>query len=118
MKTTRITDPAKCPIKISHVKLVGIWDSVWQHSETEASAYWLIKLAKERGGWFPFTMKELNKLYHAKYPNHDFKFNRLTGNRDSGSDYIQTDADGIMYFTTQFVAEVYRVSPSGEVTND
>lgn len=72
--------------------------SKWQNSETEASAWWLLKFAVKRGNWNPFTLDEIHELYH-KYHKEEFWFNRLTSMGDIvkiGDKY---------YFTDYFIIE-------------
>jgi hypothetical protein len=55
-----------------------LWDA-FGNSETEVSAYWLVKLAQRRGNWSPFTIADIQALYREKFPQGDFSFNRLIG---------------------------------------
>lgn len=77
-----IVYPDIFPIKPADVNTRGLMET-FGNSETEVSAYWLLKLAKERNSWASFTLADIEKIYHVKYKE-DFLFNRLV---DIGSGY-------------------------------
>ena len=64
---------------IIHPNNINIEERLWEafnDCETEASAYWIIKLCQQKNGWFDFTHEEINNLYEkAEYK--EFLFNRL-----------------------------------------
>lgn len=96
-----------------------LMDSIWQNMETEASAYYLVKLAQKNGSWRDFTKKEIDKI--AK---EDFWFNKLRrwpfdiSNEpydyitfEPKTNMIKSFAGGVFSFTDKFINEVYRLSP-------
>lgn len=98
-----------------------LW-SAFGHSETETSAYWLIKLAQRRGNWLPFTYADIQALYREKFPQGSYSFNRLIGD---GIVFVQSgDCEGNhpycecgkhrYEFTPKFVGRVYASSPAGK----
>lgn len=50
--------------------------NAFENNETEVSAWWLCKMAQERGGWFPFTRADIEAVYGRKF-QHGFYFNHL-----------------------------------------
>jgi hypothetical protein len=51
------------------------WDA-FDHAETEISARYIVRLCKEKGGWYSFTLEEIEEFYNKSgYQN--FSFNRL-----------------------------------------
>lgn len=69
-------------INPSELKLCQYWDT-FGNSETEASAYWIVKFHQERGkGWEPFTLAEIEDFYNEKRAEkgchrESFRFNHL-----------------------------------------
>ena len=106
-----ITNDTRCPIHPDDINTKrAFMDTVWQNMETEISAIWLVKFAQRRGHWDSFTMVELLSFYHEKRPeNEEFRFNKLKPY--NGPDYIVEEA-GRLFFTTEFVAVCYAVSPA------
>lgn len=98
------------PIKPEHINIdyskgfTHLWNA-FDNSETETSAYWLVKLAQRRGNWDPFTTADIQALYHEKFPSGTYYFNQLI---DRG--YIKQSGDTYEY-TVQFVARCYSSSP-------
>lgn len=60
----------------------SLMGSKWQNCETEASAWWLLKLARKRKSWKPFTQNDIDELYQKKFPKEHFWFNKLTEDGD------------------------------------
>lgn len=107
-----IVYPDVFPIRPADIEVEHLMET-FGHAETEISAYWLLKLAKERGSWRPFTREDIEKIYHVKYQE-DFHFNRLvetgsgysirTGRYDVGGGWIYYDEEmKRYYFTVDFV---------------
>lgn len=106
-----ITNDNQIPIKPEHISLDGSFmGSIWENMETEVSAYWLIKFARDRKSWAPFNLAELADFYHKKHPDSQFWFNKLFGHR-TDPDYIHKDDFGNFFFTKEFIVECYRLSP-------
>ena len=107
-----IREDADCPIKPENIDGKDVYcfmGSVWQNMETEVTAYWLVKFAKQRGSWAPFRMDELLAMYHVKHPDSRFCFNKIMPH--NGDSYIFEDGE-YLHFTTEFVAAVYALSPA------
>lgn len=77
-----LTDSTDCPIKPSDINvdfkkgfrhLYGAFDN----SETEKSAYWIVRLCQQLGSWGPFTLEQIQELYNESIPGEKFTFNRL-----------------------------------------
>jgi hypothetical protein len=105
---------ARNPIQPHHLDVSrGIWNTIWQNTETEASARVLVRFAQKRGGWLPFAKAELDR-----FGRHDVRFNRLREGFDTevldneANQWIQLDASGTYRYTVEFIAEVYAKAPA------
>jgi hypothetical protein len=104
--------PAPTEIKIDPDKYTHLWNA-FEHSETEASAYYLLRMAYRRGNWAPFTKADVEAVYGAQ---DGYTFNRLIdpgigyglpGERyESGGGWI-VKKDGLYYFTEEFIDRCY-----------
>ena len=105
-----ITDDSMCPIRPEHIDIRNhFMDTIWQNSETEGSANWLVYFAQSRGSWTPFTRDDMNNFYN-KHHDGKFIFNKLFPT------YIQlitkpTDEGDYYACTLEFVGICYSVSP-------
>lgn len=88
-----------------------LWGAFGNH-ETEVSAHWLVKFARERGSWQPFTRRDIEGFYRASGMRDGFTFNRLiepgTGYGRPGERYRAgggwiVERDRLLHFTTEFV---------------
>jgi len=91
------------------------FDSTWQNTETEMDARYLCLFAQHRGHWMPFTNAEFNtwdRIRSAKGKR------QPCGGVANFIGKLMTDRwiqrpkpDGRFYFTVEFVATSYAVSP-------
>jgi hypothetical protein len=129
MKQVVIVDPKGFPVKPMNVDVSKhFWDA-FGNNESECSAHYIVKLCQEKGGWFPFTMEEIETVYRrAGHTN--FYFNWLVdpGRRVTnaaqvfagdlpktvpiGGGWIVKDADGKFHITEDFVNRCYKSSPA------
>ncbi len=95
----------------------------FDNSETEVSAFYVLKLMQRKGSWYAFTAEEVQKIYKQKGHGDDFWFNRLivsdsvyniqTGGYDEkGGGWIVKDEDGKLRVTADFILRCYRSSPA------
>ena len=67
---------AKELIKPEYIADGKIWDA-FGSMENESSAFWIVKLSKQRGHWGDFTREDIDALYGEAYNGSPFKFNDL-----------------------------------------
>lgn len=79
------------------------------HSETEASALWVLRLCQKQGGWYPVSPGALEDLYQATHAGHHYSFNRLVTGGWLESEPGDT---GRFRVTLDFVARCWRASPA------
>lgn len=99
------------PITPNHINAdTHLWDA-FNHSETEVSAGWIVRMLQHRGkGWEPFTLSEIEKFYSQKHKN-GFTFNKLITHG-----WI-VEHDGQFFVTDEFVCRCLVSSPRvGEVS--
>lgn len=94
-----------------------LWNA-FDENETEISAAYLLRLARTRGNWRPFTFEDINSLYRAcrKSKTAVFTFNRLV---EPGMHYGMPGErwlvgggwivlkNGLYYFTDDFIRRVH-----------
>jgi hypothetical protein len=112
-----IVDGAKFPIQPNHIHISEGFEHLWDafgNTETEVSAYYVVKLCQRLGGWLPFTEKQIEMLYRES-KHIGFTFNSLV--RHDGSGWIVLDAEGNYRVTDDFVTRCFKSSPveSGSV---
>jgi hypothetical protein len=98
----------------------GLWDA-YGNSETETSAYWIIKMCQKNGSWNPFTEDDIEKFYASKGMRDGFIFNQLVnpgtgffikeGYVPVGGGWI-VKKDGKYHVTTAFVEAAHASSPA------
>jgi hypothetical protein len=74
------------------------------NSETEVSAKWIVLLCQKKGGWYPFTLKEVEDLYQS-LGYKDYWFNNLLSGK-----YI-IEKKSVYYITSEFIERCYNSSP-------
>lgn len=94
-----------------------LWNA-FDHYETEVSAAYIVRLCYERGGWYPFSREDIERVYQAAGHKDRFTFNALItpvirrtyrGTESFGGGYIAQV--GNLYFVTDtFVYRVYRAA--------
>lgn len=89
------------------------WNA-FDNSETETSALWIVRLCQERGGWEPFTVADIEALYHERFPRGRFHLNRLTDARADGP-LIAKNEEGLYEVSDDFIYRCYRSSPSEQL---
>jgi hypothetical protein len=88
------------------------WNA-FDHSETETSANWIVRLCQELGGWQPFTRATLEAFYARKHKD-GFTFNRL----EEGKHFVITtdpttkEPTKVYRMTVEFVTACYKSSPA------
>jgi hypothetical protein len=97
--------------------------------ETETSAYHVVRLCQELGGWQPFTKKQMDDSYHKRggsrfdfheliQPGHRiqdiprFSAPGIPSRKLVGGGWIAVDADGKHYVTDDFIVRCFNSSPS------
>lgn len=84
------------------------WEA-FGHLETEVSAKWLCRLARQNGSWRPVSREEIGRFYT---PSDGFTFNRLVepgvAYGRPGESYLAgggwvVERDGLFHFTEEFV---------------
>ena len=94
----------------------GFMASIFQNAETEASMYFLVKMAQQNGSWRNFTKAEIDNV-----AGEDFWWNYLkrhpfnhqpNEDKDDYILYVTKDGMHMEYeFTDKFINECYRLSP-------
>jgi hypothetical protein len=119
-----------CDINIDHKKgFEHLWDS-FGNSETEVSAYFIVKLCQELGGWVPFTLSQIEAVYQKGGQHDGYLFNRLVDPRQKvsnaaavfggelpqtepvGGGWVALGADDKYYVTYDFVTRCFQSSPA------
>lgn len=99
-----IVDAEKLCISPSDINADKHFFGAFGNMETEASAKYIVILCQKKGGWRPFTLKEVEDLYQ----NLGYKgywFNELLSGR-----YI-IEKNDVFYITSEFIARCYNSSP-------
>ena len=122
-----LQDDSEYPVQPRHINATG--DPFWgafDHLETEISAKWVVALCQKLDGWKPFSYEQIQELYHRRFPNENFSFNRLVD--PSSTSYIQRDRgpegggwivsgeDGKFRVTDDFVQRCLKSSPAADIT--
>ena len=129
-----IPEGSKFPIQPNDINIdhkngfTHLWEA-FENSETEASAYWIVKLSQKLGGWIPFTEEQIEAVYKEAGHHHGFLFNRLVnpemvppslarafaGHVDplipKGGGWIVLGDDKKYYVTDEFVSRCFKSSP-------
>ena len=120
------------PIQPAHIHIgegfSHFWDA-FDNMETEVSAYYIIALCQEHGGWVPFTYEEIEERYR-KAGHRNFTFNRLVEpgqkvlnaaavfggampqTEPIGGGWIVQGVDDKYYVTDEFVTRCFKSSPA------
>lgn len=95
------------PVYPKHVDASQHLFDAFDHSETEISAGWIVRLCKELGSWGPFTQAQLDEFYHRWRPKTEgFHFNRLIHH----GGWVEFDDDGY-HVTDDFIARCFKSRP-------
>jgi hypothetical protein len=96
------------PVRPDHISLEKhFWDA-FGNNETEVSAWWIVLLCQQLGGWVAFTYEQIEELYNSKgYLN--FCFNRLL---DGPHGFVILGADGKYRVTHEFICRCFAASPA------
>jgi hypothetical protein len=117
-----VTHESNFPIQPKDIKTtLGLhFFDAFDNSETEVSAKWLVRLAQEKGGWFPFTREEIEAFYN-KGGHKGFWFNRLVeAERTRRNPWSEAYYDGggwiikeddFYFFTDDFIKRCHKSSP-------
>jgi hypothetical protein len=97
------------PIRTYHINTEGLPWKAFDHSGTEISARWVIRLCQEKGEWLPFTQEQIDE-----FSGHSFHFNRLRESRTESDNFVQL-RDGMYHVTHEFIVSYFRASPSTDV---
>lgn len=92
------------PLRPSFIRTTGFFWDTFGNVEAENTACWLVRFAKDRGGWVSFTQGDIDR-----YSKHSFHFNGLL---DTG--FIQQKGErttGRYYFTHEFICLCYEHNP-------
>lgn len=97
------------PIQPSHI---NAGDHLWEafgNSETEISAGYIVRLCQKRGGWLPFTKKDIDA-----FSKHDFRFNHLHVHGRDKDEYnvVRLSDDEQYYVTHEFISACFKSSPA------
>jgi hypothetical protein len=102
----KIINPRTHPIKPDQIDATNVIMDSFGKSETEVSATWIVEFCQFRGGWLPFTMRELEDYYHdnGRPVGESFHFNGL-----DTRGYLVLEG-GRYHFLPQFIKCPYRSS--------
>ena len=111
----------KTPILPEHIDTSRhLWDS-FDHTETEISARYIIRMCQERGSWEPFTYEEIEEFYR-QFGHKNFSFNALVepvtersfggGSTTFGGGFIKKREDGTYEITEIFKERAFKSSPA------
>jgi len=112
MKKSKIKPPLTI-IKPRDINTSNHFWNAFGNMETEVSAWYIVKLCQEKGGWKPFTKAELDKI-----SGENFWFNRLSPYNPNhkpkplaGSPIYIIEIDDKYHVTALFIAKCYAASP-------
>jgi len=74
MSQPQIVEDRDYPIKPEDIDATRHFFEVFDHTETEISARWVVRLCQEKEHWGPFTEAELTAFYHREFPDSTFLF--------------------------------------------
>lgn len=103
------------PIAPADIPDEPLWDC-FGHSETEASAAWILRLCRERGGWVAFTREEIEAVYSRSGKYRHYTFNRLVNHdytygagerKKAGGGWVVFGEDGKYRVTMNFIFRCY-----------
>lgn len=100
-----IVNAEKLRIDPSDINIDRHFFGAFGNVETEASAKWIVRLCQNKGGWYPFTLKEVEDLYQS-LGHKDYWFNELLSGK-----YI-IEKKSIYYITSEFISRCYNSSPA------
>lgn len=96
----------KLEIRPFDIDTSGHFWNAFDHSETEVSAQWIVRLCQKRGTWEPFSEGAIEDFYREKHQD-GFTFNKLI--RDG---WI-VERNGLYYVTAGFIVRCFESSPAG-----
>lgn len=99
-----IVDAENLCISPSYINADKHFFGAFGNAETEASAKWIVLLCQKKGGWYPFTLKEVEDLYQ-NLGHKDYRFNELLSGK-----YI-IEKKSVYYITSEFITRCYNSSP-------
>lgn len=128
MASAIIVDPANYPIKPADIDATWHLYEAFGHMETEKSAMCVVRLCQEKGGWFPFTLEEIEAVYQRAGCK-GYYFNRLVEpeliainaaqvfggampqTKPVGGGWLVKGADGKYHVTEDFVKRCHKSRP-------
>lgn len=104
--TDSVTDPATCPIQPRQIDSgQHLFDSFATPKQAEAARY-VLRMSQKLGGWFPFSIGQIDALWQGAGNRHVFSFQGLVC---SG---LLVFRGGKYYVTYLFVACYFEESPA------
>lgn len=106
---------AKCGITPSMIDASQHFWAAFDHSETEVSARYIVRMlqAAEGDAWRPFTEDEIQAFYNRFRPNERYTYNHLRNPPpwDSNHSWVIVLDDGRLSVTLDFVIRCFKSSP-------
>lgn len=97
------------PVKPSDINAGVHLFEAFNNDEKERSAGWIVRMCQEKGGWFPFTYKDISTFYHAPGRRPVTEEFWLNGLDKEGFLVLKDDK---YYITHEFIANCFRWSPA------
>jgi hypothetical protein len=104
MENVVIVDAENLCIAPSDINIDKHFFGAFGNTETEVSAKWIVLLCQKKGGWYPFTLKEVEDLYQS-LRHKDYCFNNLLNMR------FIIEKNDVYYITSEFITRCYSSSP-------
>jgi len=105
MNKVVLSHNVRCPVKPRHINTKAYFWDAFGNTETDVSANYIVQFCQKKGGWYPFTKKEIDDFYQSIGHTDGFTFNHLI---DDG--WVVENA-GVYRVTLEFVARVWASSP-------
>lgn len=126
MSRPQIVEGRDYPIKPEDIDATRHFFEAFDHTETEISARWVVRLCQEKGHWGPFTEAELTAFYHREFPDSTFRFHRLVepqmsyslrgGGGMCGGGWLVREGDTLRV-THNFITRCFKASPAKKGSN-
>jgi hypothetical protein len=104
MENIVIVDAENLCISPSDINTDKHFFGAFGNTETEASAKWIVLLCQKKGGWYPFTLKEVEDLCQS-VGYKGYWFNNLLDMK------FIIEKKSIYYITSEFITRCYSSSP-------
>jgi hypothetical protein len=116
-----VDETTESPIQPAHINASEHLFNAFDHTETEVSAGYIVRMCQEHGSWFAFTKEEIEEFYRQNSELQDgFTFNRLVepgnafgierGYYKAGGGWVVLGEDKKYRVTVEFIINCYRSS--------